>query len=106
MKKFLKTFLTLIILGGLMALPGLIPSQMQSVQAENLQQEETPVVPTDPPGTATRPLLYIQSYQTRDGGYKNVSPWEGCGADAALVDALRLSDEKKSGRCRKESRTP
>jgi len=75
MKKFLKTFLTLIILGGLMALPGLIPSQMQSVQAENLQQEETPVVPTDPPGTATRPLLYIQSYQTRDGGYKNVSPW-------------------------------
>ncbi len=31
-----------------MALPGLIPSQMQSVQAENLRQEETPVVPTDP----------------------------------------------------------
>lgn len=71
MKNKLQKILTIILILGLFAGPGLFLNAPKIAYAAVNQQGE----PTEPPTAPSRPLLFIANYHTGTEGQTNVSPW-------------------------------
>lgn len=75
MKKASQSILIIMLILGLIAVPGLLTNHARVAQAAVVRQESPEPSPTSPPSAPLRPLLSIADYHTSTEGKTNVSPW-------------------------------